>query len=96
MMRNISLFNLEINEYEEAIIYIYKNKHPHIDYVRTMIVHHQIRKLRLKLIINSEINQLQEESKSTKKVRKQSIIVTRVCIIDQKIQLYSKQESSME
>jgi predicted transport protein len=77
-------------------LYIYKNKHPHIDYVRTMIVHHQIRKLRLKLIINSEINQLQEESKSTKKVRKQSIIVTRVCIIDQKIQLYSKQESSME
>jgi hypothetical protein len=61
-----------------------------------MIVHHQIRKLRLKLIINSEINQLQEESKSIKQVRKQSIIVTRVRIIDQKIQLYSKQESSME
>lgn len=70
--------------------------HPHIDYVRTMIVHHQIRNLRLKLIINSEINQLQEESKSTKQVRKQSIIVIRVRIIDQKIQLYSKQESSME
>ena len=61
-----------------------------------MIVHHQIRKLRLKLIINSEINQLQEESKSIKQVRKQSSIVTRVRIIDQKIQLYSKQESSME
>jgi hypothetical protein len=73
-----------------------KNMHPHIDYVRTMIVHHQIRKLRLKLIINNEINQLQEESKSIKQVRKQSIIVTRVRIIDQKIQLYSKQESSME
>lgn len=55
MMRNISLFSLEINEYEGEILYK-KNMHPHIDYVRTMIVHHQIRKLRLKLIINSEIN----------------------------------------
>jgi hypothetical protein len=95
MMGNNSLFSLEINKYEGAILYK-KNMHPHIDYVRAMIVHHQIRKLRLKLIINSEINQLQEESKSIKQVRKQSIIVTRVRIIDQKIQLYSKQESSME
>jgi len=55
MMKNISLFSLEINEYEGEILYK-KNMHPHIDYVRTMIVHHQIRKLRLKLIINSEIN----------------------------------------